>query len=60
MRRSCPLVPGSLIPFYPLLQPMSHSYREVGVEGREGKRRHDKREERMGFTGVEGFEGVME
>lgn len=50
MSRSCPLVPGSLIPFYPLIQTMSHSNREEGEEGgcwekqvQDGeKRRHDK------------------
>lgn len=52
-------MPGSLIPFYPLLQPMSHSYRELGLEGR-GERKEEARQERMGFTGVEGFEGVTE
>lgn len=46
MSRSCPLVPGSLIPFYPLIQTMSHSNRkgEGGLRkvrtGDEG--RHDK------------------
>ncbi len=32
MSRSCPLVPGSLIPFYPLIQTMSHSNREEEEE----------------------------
>lgn len=49
MSRSCPLVPGSLIPFYPLIQTMSHSNREEGGDAgweervQDGeKRRHDK------------------
>lgn len=54
MRRSRPLAPGSLILFYPLVETMSHSYRECGG----GERKDEARQVMMGFTGVQGFEGV--
>lgn len=63
MSRSCPLVPGSLIPFYPLIQTMSHSNREEEEEGcwlrkaSTGWRKEETRQELVGFAGVEGKRG---
>lgn len=61
MSRSCPLVPGSLIPFYPLIQTMSHSNREeeggvMPAEKSEYRRKRETRRELLGFAGVEGLQ----
>lgn len=62
MSRSCPLVPGSLIPFYLLIQKMSHSNREEEEEGgcwlrktSTGWRKEVTRQELVGIASVEGW-----
>lgn len=56
MRGSCPLVPGSLIRFDPLIQTMSHSNSKEGG----GEEKSEYRMGKRGDTTCGGDDGVSE